>query len=71
MIIQRIQRIIDGGVTCGAYTPTTDNTLKDLKNFFDFLYRNFKDHPKYEKMLHCFLRDYGVTALLPKMKNYA
>ena len=43
--------MIDDGITCRDYTPTTDNTLKDLKTFRDFLYRNFKNHPKYEKML--------------------
>ena len=43
--------MIDDGITCGVYTSATDNTLKDLKTFRDFLYRNFKDHPKYDKML--------------------
>ena len=41
----------DDGITCGVYKPTTDNTLKDLKTFRDFLYRDFKDHLKNEKML--------------------
>ena len=27
---------------------TTDNTLKDLENIQDFLYRNFKDPDKYD-----------------------
>ena len=27
---------------------TTDNTLKDLENIQDFLYRNFKDSDKYD-----------------------
>ena len=49
--IAKMQAVIDDGITCCVYTPTTDNTLTDLKNFRDFLYRNFKDHPKYEKML--------------------
>ena len=46
-----MQTMIDDGITCGVYTPRTDNTLKDLKTFGDFLYCNLKDHPKYEKML--------------------
>ena len=49
--IAKIKIIIDDGVTCGVYTPTTNNTMKDLKYFLEFLYRNFKDHPKYEKLL--------------------
>ena len=43
--------MIDDGVTCGVYISTRDKILKDLKTFRDFLYRNFKDHRKYEKML--------------------
>ena len=49
--IVKMQIMIDDGVTCGVYTPTADNTLKACKTFHDFLYHNFKDHPKYEKML--------------------
>ena len=36
-----MQTMIDDGITCGVYKPTTDNTLKDLKTF-----RDFKDRPK-------------------------
>ena len=46
-----MQTMIDDGITCDVYTPTTDNTLKDLKTFHDFLHHHFKDYPKYEKML--------------------
>ena len=28
--ITKMQAMIDDGVTCGVYTPTADNTLKDL-----------------------------------------
>ena len=49
--ITKMQAMIDDGITCGVYTSTTDNTLKDLKTFRDFLYRNFKNPQKYEKML--------------------
>ena len=46
-----MQAMIDNSITCDVYTPTRDNTQKDLKSFYDFLYYNFKDHPKYEQML--------------------
>ena len=49
--LAKIRAMIDDGITCGDYTLTTDNTLKDLKKFCDFLYRNFENHPNYEKML--------------------
>ena len=49
--IGKTQTKIDDGITCSVYTPTTDNTLKDFKTFRDFQYRNFKDLPKYEKIL--------------------
>ena len=49
--IAKILATIDDGITCGVYTPTTDNTPKNLKTFRPFLYRNFKNHSKYEKML--------------------
>ena len=49
--IAKMQIMIEDGITCSVYTPTTDTTLKDLKTFRDFLYRNFKDHQRYEKML--------------------
>ena len=49
--IAKREIIIDDGVTCGVYTPITNNTMKDHKYFLEFLYRNFKDHPKYEKIL--------------------
>ena len=28
--ITKMQAMIDDGITCGVYTPTADNTLKDL-----------------------------------------
>ena len=49
--VAKIQAMIDDGITCRDYTPTTDNTPKDYKTFSDFLYRNFKNHQKCEKML--------------------
>ena len=32
------------------YEETADNTLKDLKNLQEFLYRNFKDYENYDDM---------------------
>ena len=46
-----MQSMIDEGIQKGVYAPTVDNTLKDLKHFRDFLYRNFKNYDKYEEML--------------------
>ena len=48
--IDKLQTMIDDGVKRGVYTPTTDNTLDDLRHFRDFLTRNFKDYPKCDKM---------------------
>ena len=45
--IAKMQTMTDEGITCETYTPTADNTLKDLKTFFLWLLIN----PKYEKML--------------------
>ena len=33
--------MIDEGVMNGTYVETTDNTLKELSRFQDFLFRNF------------------------------
>ena len=48
--VQKLQDMIDEGINRGVYTQTTNNTPKDLKTFCDFLYRNFKNHPKYQKI---------------------
>lgn len=47
----KMQMMIDDGIKRGVYSPTTDATLKDLEKFKSFLYRNFKNHNKYDKML--------------------
>ena len=49
--IDKMQKMIDEGIQNGVYTHTIDNTLKDLKTFKDFLYRNFKSYSKYDKMM--------------------
>ena len=43
--------MIEEGISKGVYAPATDNMLKDLKTFRDFLYRNFKNDSHYKKML--------------------
>ena len=43
MYDKKLQSMVDEGITNGAYTPTTDTMLNDLKNFQDFLHCNFKD----------------------------
>ena len=45
-----MQKMIDDGIKNKIYEETTDSTLKDLKNFQDFLYRNFKDYENYDEM---------------------
>lgn len=47
----KIQQMINEGVQKGVYAPSTDTTLKDLKTFKDFLYRNFHKYKRYEKMV--------------------
>ena len=49
--IAKMQTMIDDGITCDVQRPKSDNTLKDLKTFREFLYRLFKDHSKNEDML--------------------
>ena len=43
--------MIDEGIQNGVYIVTEDRTLKDLKLFCSFLYRNFTKYEHYEKML--------------------
>ena len=38
-----LQDMIDDGIRQGMYSPTVDITSNDLKNFHDFLCRNFAD----------------------------
>ena len=43
-----MQKIIDDGIKSKIYEETADHTFKDLKNFQEFLYRNFKDYGNYD-----------------------
>ncbi|XP_068756063.1 uncharacterized protein [Montipora capricornis] len=40
--VNKLETMIEEGITNGKYMVTEDNTLKDLKYFQDFLTRNFK-----------------------------
>ena len=42
--------MIDNGIKNKIYEETADNTLKDLKTFHTFLYRNSKDYENYDDM---------------------
>ena len=46
----KVNAMIEEGITQGKYEKTDDSTHNDLANFQNFLYRNFKDHPKYNDM---------------------
>lgn len=67
-----MNEMIEKGLADGTYAESEDTTIEDLKHFKDFLYRNFKDHPKYKKILptsHRPARMYG-TAKTHKFDNY-
>ena len=38
-----MQKMIDDGIKNKIFEETAHNTLNDVKNFQEFLYRNFKD----------------------------
>ena len=48
--INKMETMINLGIEKGVYVEAEDSTLKDLKRFQDFLYRNFKKYEKYKKM---------------------
>ena len=48
--MNKMNDMIKKGIEDGTYEETVDNTLQDLSRFQDFIYRNFKKHPKYEYM---------------------
>ena len=45
-----MEEMIKNSIQKGVYAETEDNTLRDLKRFRDFLYRNFKNNEHYNKM---------------------
>ena len=48
--LTKLDTMIDNGVMKGIYIETTDNTLKELFRYHDFLYRNFHNHDRYKDM---------------------
>ena len=44
----KLDTMIDDGIMKGTYLESTDNTLKELLQFHDFLYRNFRNYERYE-----------------------
>ena len=48
--IQKLEGMLDEGIKRGTYERSTDTAKHDLETFQRFLYRNFKNHPSYDKM---------------------
>ena len=48
--VTKLDTMIDDGIIKGTYVETTDNTLKELSRFQDFLYRNFHKYERYKDM---------------------
>ena len=48
--ILKEENMINEGVQQGKYEWANDKTHEDLETFQHFLYRNFKNHPKYSDM---------------------
>ena len=48
--VDKLEYMINDGIEKGTYVETTDNTLKDLSRFQDFLYRNFFNYEHYKDM---------------------
>ena len=44
--VTKLDTMIDDGIMKGTYVETTDNTLKELSRFQDFVYRNFHDYER-------------------------
>ena len=49
--IEKLENMVKEGTDKGTYTLTEDNTIKYLKNFKQFLIRNFKGYYKLDYML--------------------
>ena len=47
---QKLEDLIEEGISKGTYERTDDATLQDLKRFQDFLYRNLYNYENYHKM---------------------
>ena len=48
--VTKLDIMIDDGIIKGTYVETTDNTLKELSRFQDFLYRNSHNYERHKDM---------------------
>ena len=48
--VTKLHTSIDAGIMKGPNVKTTDNMLKELSQFQDFLYRNFHNYERYKYM---------------------
>ena len=48
--VAKLETMIHDGIIKGTYIETTDNTLKELSRFQDFLYRNIYNYEHYKDM---------------------
>ena len=48
--VTKLDTMIDDGIMKSTHAETTDNTLKELSRFQDFLYRNFCNYERYKDM---------------------
>ena len=47
---QKLEDMLNKGIKRETYERSTNTTKQDLETFQSFLYRNFKNHPSYDKM---------------------
>ena len=48
--VTKLDTMINDGIMKGTYVETTENILKELSQFQDFLYRNFCNYERYKSM---------------------
>ena len=48
--IVKLEEMLNEGIKKGTYERANDTTMHDLETFQSFLYRNFRNHPSYDKM---------------------
>ena len=48
--VSKLDTMIDDGVMKGTYLETNDNTIKELSQFQDILYRNFHNYERFKYM---------------------
>ena len=69
--IQKLEDMLNEGIKRETYERSTDVAKQDLETFQSFLYRNFKSHPRYDKMRPKSNQPVGlyVTAKTHKFNN--